>query len=82
MDRPVLMPPGVPEDKVKALRIAFKNAVDYPRFHAEAKKQKLEVEYVSGEKVAAIIEKAFSFPPEIIKQANEAQSVSSGTEAK
>ena len=43
MDRPVLMPPGVPEDKVKALRIAFKNAVDDPRFHAEAKKQKLEV---------------------------------------
>ena len=73
MDRPVLLPPGVPEDRVKALRAAFKKAVEDPRFVAEAKKLKLEVEYISGEKVASIIERAFSFPPEIIKLANDAQ---------
>jgi tripartite-type tricarboxylate transporter receptor subunit TctC len=82
MDRPVLLPPGVPQDKIDALRVAFKKAVDDPRFREEAKKQKLEVDYVSGEKVAKIIETAFSFPPEIIKLAHEAQSVSPQTEAK
>ncbi len=82
MDRPVLLPPGVPEDKIKALRAAFKMAMDDPRFHEEAKKQKLEIEYVSGEKVAKIVENAFSFPPDIIKLANEAQSVRPQTEAK
>jgi tripartite-type tricarboxylate transporter receptor subunit TctC len=81
MDRPVLLPPGVPQDKVDALRVAFKKTMDDPRFHAEAKKQKLEIEYVSGEKVAKIIENAYSFPPEIIKLANEAQQVGN-TEAK
>ena len=75
MDRPVLAPPGVPKDRVEALRAAFKKAVEDPRFLEEAKKQKLEVEYVSGEKVAKIVETAFSFPPEIIKLANEAQQV-------
>ncbi len=78
MDRPVLLPPGTPADKIAALRKAFKEAVEDPGFIAEAKKQKLEVDYVSGEKVAKIIETAFSFPPDIIKQANEVMSVQGG----
>src|SRR4051812_36769390 len=82
MDRPVLLPPGTPADKVKALREAFKKAMDDPGFQAEAKKQKLEIEYVSGEKVAKIIENAYSFPKEIIKLANEAQQVGGATQEK
>ena len=78
MDRPVLLPPGTPADKIAALRKAFKEAVEDPAFIAEAKKQKLEVDYVSGEKVAKIIETAFSFPPDIIKQANDVMSVPGG----
>ena len=81
MDRPVLAPPGTPQDKVNALRVAFKETMDDPRFQEEAKKQNLEIEYVSGEKVAKIVERAFSFPPEIIKQANDAQNTR-GEEAK
>ena len=73
MDRPVLLPPGTPKDKVDALRKAFKAAVEDPRFVEEAKKQKLEVDYVSGEEVQEVIENAYSFPPEIIKLAHEAQ---------
>jgi tripartite-type tricarboxylate transporter receptor subunit TctC len=80
MDRPVLLPPGTPADKVAALRKAFKEAVEDPRFIAEAQKQKLEVDYVSGEKVAQIIENAFAFPPDIIKSANEVMSLSGGEE--
>jgi tripartite-type tricarboxylate transporter receptor subunit TctC len=79
MDRPVLLPPGVPQDRVKALRAAFKQAMDDPGFQEEAKKQKLEIEYVSGEKVAKIVETAYSFPPDIIKSANEAMSVRAET---
>ena len=82
MDRPVLVPPGVPADKVAALRKAFKEAMDDPRFQAEAAKQKLEIEYVSGEKVAKIVENAFSFPPDIIKSANEAMSIRPETDGK
>jgi tripartite-type tricarboxylate transporter receptor subunit TctC len=82
MDRPVLLPPGVPADKIAALRKAFKETMDDPRFQAEAAKQKLEIEYVSGEKVAKIVENAFSFPPDIIKSANEAMSVRPETDGK
>src|SRR5215212_3346113 len=78
MDRPVLLPPGAPADKVAALRKAFKEAVEDPRFIEEAKRAKLEVDYVSGEEVAEIIAHAYSFPPAIIKQADEV--MSSGSE--
>jgi tripartite-type tricarboxylate transporter receptor subunit TctC len=73
MDRPVLLPPGTPKERIDALRKAFKETVEDPRFVAEAKKQKLEVDYVSGEEVQEVIQNAFSFPPEIIKLAHEAQ---------
>jgi tripartite-type tricarboxylate transporter receptor subunit TctC len=80
MDRPVLLPPGAPADRVAALRKAFKAAIEDPRFIEEAKKTKLEIDYVSGEEVAEIIAHAYSFPPEIIKQADEV--MSSGNEGK
>jgi tripartite-type tricarboxylate transporter receptor subunit TctC len=82
MDRPVLLPPGVPANRIAALRAAFLKTMEDPRFQAEAKKQKLEIEYVSGEKVAKIINDAFSFPPDIIKAANESMSTSGASDVK
>jgi tripartite-type tricarboxylate transporter receptor subunit TctC len=72
MDRPILAPPGVPADRVAALRKAFHAAINDPGFIAEAKKQGLEVDEVSGEKVAALVKNAFAMPEDIIKAANQA----------
>jgi tripartite-type tricarboxylate transporter receptor subunit TctC len=74
MDRPMLTPPDVPADRIKILREAFHAAMHDPRFIAEAKKQHLEINEVSGEKVAAVVDEAFALPPPIIQEAKEAMS--------
>jgi tripartite-type tricarboxylate transporter receptor subunit TctC len=76
MDRPILAPPGVPEDRLAALRKAFHDAMNDPRFIAEAKRQQLEIDEVPGEKIAKVVERAFKMPPEVIKAANEAMNLS------
>lgn len=72
MDRPILMPPGVPADRVDIMRKAFHAAMNDKAFIAEAEKQQIEIDEVSGEKVAEIVRSAFSLPPEIVAAAKDA----------
>src|SRR6476660_3733694 len=46
MDRPILLPPGTPPDKVAALRKAFSAAMKDPGLIAEAKKANIELEEI------------------------------------
>jgi tripartite-type tricarboxylate transporter receptor subunit TctC len=75
MDRPVLMPPGTAPDKVAVLRKAFRAAMNDPAFIEEAKKLNLEIGEVPGEKIDALLEHVYSMPPDVIKSANEAMSL-------
>jgi tripartite-type tricarboxylate transporter receptor subunit TctC len=70
MDRPILAPPEVPPERIATLRTAFHAAVNDAAFLAEAKKQKIEIEEVAGERVAAIISDAYAVSPEIVAAAN------------
>jgi len=72
MDRPILAPRGVPEERVAALREAFHAAMNDPGFIAEAEKDHLEIREVSGRRIAEILKDAFAMPPEIAKAATEA----------
>jgi tripartite-type tricarboxylate transporter receptor subunit TctC len=78
IDRPVLAPPGVPADRLKALREAFAAIVKDPAFLADAEKAKLDVDPGSAEKVAKIIATAYASPPEIIEAANDAMNMRGG----
>lgn len=78
MDRPILTPPGVPADRVAALRAAFHAAMADPAFLADAKKQRLEVKEVSGEKLAQLLANAYASPPDVVKAANEAMGGTGG----
>ena len=71
MDRPILAPPGTPPAIVAALRKAFHETMSDPGFVADANKANIEIEEVSGEKVAEIIADAYAMPPDVIKAANE-----------
>ncbi len=75
MDRPLLAPPGVPADKVAALRAAFHKSMKDEAFVAEAAKQKLEIEEVHGDEVAAIINEAYNSPQEVVQAAKEAMNL-------
>jgi tripartite-type tricarboxylate transporter receptor subunit TctC len=65
MDRPILAPPGVPADRVAALRTAFHAAMNDPAFIAQAEKENLEIREVSGADVAQILNEAFALPPDV-----------------
>jgi tripartite-type tricarboxylate transporter receptor subunit TctC len=75
MDRPILAPSGVPPARVAELRTAFHAAVNDPAFIAEAKRQHLEVEEVTGEHVAEIVAGAYALPADIVKAAGETMNV-------
>jgi tripartite-type tricarboxylate transporter receptor subunit TctC len=72
MGRPYLAPPGVPAERVKALRDAFDSMMKDKDFLAEAEKAKLEIELVPGEKVEGIVKRVASMPKDILKEAAEA----------
>jgi tripartite-type tricarboxylate transporter receptor subunit TctC len=75
MDRPILTPPGVPAERIAALRKAFHAAMQDPGFIAEAGRQNIEIAEMEGEKIAEILNRAFAMPPEVIRAASEAMSL-------
>ncbi len=77
MDRPLLVPPGVPAERIAALRAAFHATMNDPGFLEEAKRQRLEIKELAGDKVAQIIGDAYALSPDIIQAASEAVRVTS-----
>jgi tripartite-type tricarboxylate transporter receptor subunit TctC len=71
MGRPVLAPPNVPADRVKALRDAFDATMTDPEFLAECDKQKLEVNPVSGAKLNAMLDRVYQTPKAVVDQVAE-----------
>jgi tripartite-type tricarboxylate transporter receptor subunit TctC len=69
MGRPFLAPPGIPQDRVEALRKAFMDTMEDKEFLAEADKAGLEITPVSGEKIQKLVEEVYQTPPEIAKKA-------------
>jgi tripartite-type tricarboxylate transporter receptor subunit TctC len=71
LDRPVMLPPGVPAERVKELRAAFDATMADPAFRGDIERRSLHVDPVRGEEMAKAFERAFALPPEIIAGARE-----------
>ena len=69
MGRPFFAPPGVPAERVQALRAAFAQTLKDPQFLAEAEKLGVEVQHVGGERIQQLVERIYASPPEIIARA-------------
>jgi tripartite-type tricarboxylate transporter receptor subunit TctC len=70
--RPFFLPPNTPTDRVAALRRAFDATMKDPAYLAEADKLKIEVDALSGEQVAAIVEQVTRTPPELVERVRKA----------
>jgi len=70
--RPFILPPGVPADRVAALRKAFLAALDDKELLADAQTQRLDIAPISGEEVQALVGKVYSFPPSIVEKTKQA----------
>ncbi len=60
--------PGVPKDRVAALRKAFLDMCKDPAFLADAKKRKAPVNPVSGEDIQVMVANAYKTPPATISK--------------
>lgn len=66
--RPYVMPPGTPDDIVKAMRDAFDKAIKDPQLKAEAKKGKLDLEFMPGDEALKIIKDVLTQPKDIVDE--------------
>jgi len=72
MARPFAAPPGIPEERLRALRTAFDATMKDKDFLAEAQQLDLEVRPVSGAEIDALVANLAATPGEIRKLASEA----------
>jgi tripartite-type tricarboxylate transporter receptor subunit TctC len=72
LGRPFLLPPGVPKDRIDAMRKAFEAMVRDPAYLAAAAKANIEVAPLAGEKLQAIVEDLVATPAPIVERARKA----------
>jgi tripartite-type tricarboxylate transporter receptor subunit TctC len=70
--RPYVLPPGVPAERVKALRTAFMAALGDKDLLADAGRMHFEVGAMSGEDLQAQVERVYALPPRISERAKQA----------
>ena len=70
--RPFFMPPNVPPERVKAVRRAFDEAMKDKELLAEADKLKIEIDPLTGEQVAGLIEQIYKTPADTVARVRDA----------
>jgi len=69
LGRPFLAPPGVPADRVQALRKAFMDTMADKEFLAEADKAQLEITPIAGEALQKLVTEVYATPPAVAQKA-------------
>lgn len=67
--RAFAIPPGVPDERVKALRAAFDATIADPAFQAEAEKAKIEVRPATAKEMEPALQKLLGAPPAVVDKA-------------
>ena len=75
LSRPYFVAPGVPADRVEALRDAFMATMRDPEFLDEAERLLGPVDPTSGTEMQKIISGIYALPPEVVAEAREAVKV-------
>jgi tripartite-type tricarboxylate transporter receptor subunit TctC len=68
--RPFAVPPGVPAERLAALRAALKAATTDPGFIADARQLKFSITYTSPEEMTALTMRMYATPKAIIDRAS------------
>jgi tripartite-type tricarboxylate transporter receptor subunit TctC len=69
LGRPIAAPPGIPVERLAALRKAFLDAMNDQLFVADAAKAQLDIAPAPGEEVASLIARLFSHSKDTVKRA-------------
>jgi tripartite-type tricarboxylate transporter receptor subunit TctC len=66
--RPLFTTPGVPDDRVKALRDAFDKTMKDPEFLAAAAQERLDIKAVGGAELQKIVEDIVNTPKPVVER--------------
>jgi len=72
ISRPFAAPPGVPADRIDALRTAFMAAMNDPGMKADAAKTKLVIDPMTGKETEEAFREILGAPQSVIERAKEA----------
>jgi tripartite-type tricarboxylate transporter receptor subunit TctC len=67
----MMLPPGVPAERVAILRKAFAAMIADPAFKAEVVKRNMGFDPMSGEELQTMIERTLDISPEVATRAKE-----------
>jgi tripartite-type tricarboxylate transporter receptor subunit TctC len=70
--RPFFLPPGVPAERVAALRKAFDDTMKDPAYLEEAKKLSIDVDPLTGVELAALVEQVSKTPADTVARVRAA----------
>ena len=70
--RPYVVAPGVPQERVDALRKAFMDTMTDPDLVAEAKRINVDAGPIAGAELQKLIAKVYATPPDIVEKAKAA----------
>jgi tripartite-type tricarboxylate transporter receptor subunit TctC len=77
--RPYVLPPGVPPDRVAALRKAFVVALNDKSLRTEADKMQFDVDPMAGEELQKLVSDLYATPPHLIERARQALTAKSSS---
>ncbi len=66
--RPLMVPPKTPKDRLLTLRTALQKTLTDPQFLADARKSKLVIENVTGEDIEGSVKEILSISPSVKKK--------------
>ena len=67
-----MLPPGVPPNRVAALRKAFEVALNDKNLRTEADKMQFDVDPMAGEELQKLVSDLYATPPHLIERARQA----------
>lgn len=71
LGRPLVAPPGVPKDRVEALRKAYMATMKDPAFLADAKKARVDVNPIPGEAMEKVVKSVLDTPENVRMRARD-----------
>ena len=71
ISRPIATAPGVPADRVEALRHAFDIMVKDPQFLADAEKEGMEIDALNGGQTQKVVDDIVNAAPDVIGRAKD-----------
>jgi tripartite-type tricarboxylate transporter receptor subunit TctC len=69
---PYMLPPGVPDDRVRALRKAFADMMADPELITEAQRTKTDIKLTTGEDVQQLVTRIYESPRPVVERLKEA----------